>query len=60
MLKQLARSLLGLIFGVGLAQPAMAAPGITLLNVPSDPTQHELYQDFNHKHTNRIPEGKDH
>ena len=59
MLKQLVRSLLGLIFGVGLARPAMAAQEITLLNVPYDPT-HELYQDFNHEHTNRIPEGKDH
>jgi len=30
-----------------------------MLNVSHDPT-HELYQDFNHEHTNRIPEGKDH
>lgn len=44
--------------GVGLAQPAMAAQEDTTLNVPYDPT-HELYQDFNHEHTNRIPEGKD-
>jgi ABC-type sulfate transport system substrate-binding protein len=59
MLKQLVRSTLGLIFGVDLAQPAMAAQEITLLNVPYDPT-HELCQNFNHEHTNRIPEGKNH
>ena len=58
-MKQLVRSPLGLIFGVGLAQPAMAAQRITMLNVSYDPT-YELYQDFNHEHTNRIPEGKDH
>jgi ABC-type sulfate transport system substrate-binding protein len=59
MLKQLVRSPLGLILGVGLVQPAVAVQEITLLNVSYDPT-HELYQDFKHEHTNRIPEGKDH
>ena len=58
MLKQLVRSLLGLIVTVGLAQPVLAVQEVTLLNVPYDPT-HELYQDFNHEHSKRIPKGKD-